>query len=1090
MSEPDLAARERFQSLLRDLFQIRDAAELDFGIYRIMGQKRTVIEEFIDRELLAEIDAALKTGPLRQESQAAIQLGELAAQIRETLADDAIDADGRLHPAFEKTKLGKDYLAAQKRTVGAKSATEHEASIYNHLHQFFSRYYDKGDFLSLRRYSKREKYAIPYNGEEVHLHWANADQYYVKTGETFTDYRWKDPSGAVRVRFTVTRADLPKDNIKSPDTRYFLPRLDEVAVETVGTGPKDPERHLLLTLPFHYRGLTEAEAKHLETIAADRGLTGGNGSGGKLQAAALAEAVDYFGVRRPDAALGSGGPTPRGGNPEGSASNRETKSPRGSGVDPANNSGVEPPHSTVLAALLAEHHRDAEGAPVSRLAHHLRRFTVKNTSDYFIHKDLGGFLARELDFYLKNEVLHLDTLEAGGEERAEGWFETLRVMRRIGGTIIRFLAQIENFQKRIFEKKKFVTECHWCLTLDRVPEELYPEIAKNAAQIAEWKKLFAIEEAEGWSEPPTARFMKENWNLVLDTRFFGEGFVDRVLESIGDLAEQSGGTALWSENFQGLRLLEESFRGGVPCVFIDPPYNTEGDGFLYKDQYKSSSWLSMIGQGIDAARGLMSGNGSLTMSLDEGEQEKAKALLKSVFGDQNFISSVIWQKKYAPANDAKWFSEDHDYLLVAARDRESWYPKGLARTEKQDRMYKNPDNDPRGPWKTGDYTSNKSRQERPNCWYSITQPNLKEEIWPSEDRAWAYSPEMHERNVRENRIWWGKDGTNRVPAYKRFLSDVGELRPRTIWKHDEVGHNQDGVRQNQELFGLKSFASPKPVQLIDRVVSLNEEGVVLDFFAGSGTTGDTVLRKNRTSASGHRFLLVEVGEHFRTVLLPRLQKIIYSADWSEGKPQTRNTGLSHCFQYLSLESYEDALGNIAFDRNEIAQRQLRFDEYVIHYMLAFETGGSETLLDTDRLVAPFDYKLEIRDGDETVVKPVDLPETFNFLLGLRVRTRRVLHRDGIHRGVKRGKKTGPLRYLVLRGRTNPHATGGEREVVVIWRTTAGWEQADYQADRAFIDEHGLCEGADEVFVNDQSLLRHPNAKSLDPVFKRRMFNEE
>jgi len=225
MIQTNPSARETFQTLLRELFQVEDAAELDFGIYRIMGQKRGVIEKFIDQELLDVIDAELRTGALKQESNASAQLDDLAAQIRETLADDAIDAEGILDPAYASTKLGKEYLAVQKAGQGSRSIAELEGTIYNHLYGFFKRYYDKGDFMSLRRYSKREKYAIPYNGEETHFHWSNSDQYYIKTGETFTDYQWKDPSGAVRVKFSVTSASGVLRNASTSILPTTLPVL-------------------------------------------------------------------------------------------------------------------------------------------------------------------------------------------------------------------------------------------------------------------------------------------------------------------------------------------------------------------------------------------------------------------------------------------------------------------------------------------------------------------------------------------------------------------------------------------------------------------------------------------------------------------------------------------------------------------------------------------------------------------------------------------------------------------------------------------------------------------------------------------------
>jgi len=1045
MSESDTTARQNFQDLLRELFQIENAAELDFGIYRIMGQKREIIERFIDEELVGVIEKELNSGATRAEAGAAEKLEELAAKVRELIADDAIDVEGNLAEEHHGTKLGREYLEWQKKAAGARNLGELEGTIYNHLYQFFSRYYDKGDFMSQRRYSKREKYAIPYNGEEVYLHWANADQYYIKSGETFTDYRWKEPSGKVRVRFSVTRADVPQDNIKAPDKRYFLPRLDDVTVETIGKA-NDPDRHTLVTVPFHYRGLTEEETERFETLAAERGITNGNGNGGKLQRAALAEAEDEL--------------------------------PKVTAIKD---------DADVLSALQGEHHRDGDGEPVSRLAHHLRRFTVKNTSDYFIHKDLGGFLTRELDFYLKNEVLSLDSLEAGGEERAEGWFEMMRVMKKIGGTIIEFLAQIENFQKRIFEKKKFVTECHYCLTLDRVPEELYPEIAKNEAQIEEWKKLFAIDEAEGWSEPPTVEFLKENWNLVVDTGFFGQKFSEMLGETIGE----PEGLLVNSENFQALNTTKERFREAINCIYIDPPYNTGSDGFPYKDNYLHSSWLAMLEGRLKCAHELLREDGGLFTSIDDIEIANTRNLSDKVFGAQNFLATVIWQKVFSPKNTAKYFSEDHDYLIVHAKSIAKWAPILLERGDEAIERYKNPDNDDRGPWSSSDLTA---RNYYSLGTYEVTSPAGKK-FKPSVGNYWRVSLEKFKEIDNDNRIWWGQSNDS-MPRLKRFLSEVKSgVVPQTLWMHTDVGNTQDAKKElvSRITFDRSEdvFNTVKPPDLIKKVVKISctNGSIVLDFFAGSGTTAQAVIDLNRERVESlpgaplQQYYLVEMGEYFETLVMPRVKKSIYAKSWNFGQPKKRDTGLSHCFKYLRLESYEDALANIAFDHNETAQRQLNFDEYVIHYMLAFETGGSETLLDTEKLVAPFDYKLEIRDGEDVTFKKVDLPETFNFLIGLRVRTRKVHYRE-----VKKGRKKEKRKYLVLRGRTNPHATGGEREVVVIWRTTEGWKKEDFTADREFVEELELTKDADEVFVNDDSFIRE--AKSLDPVFKRKMFNED
>ena len=221
-------ARVKFQGLLRELFQF-DCADLDFGIYRIMNQKRAVIEQFIESDLMDAVGKDLRKGALKEQGDLAEQLDALAARIREDIADDAIDADGKLSDAHAKTKLGKQYLELRAKAAGAMASDELEAQVFNHLWAFFCRYYDNGDFLSMRRYSRREKYAIPYNGEEIHFHWANRDQYYIKTGETFTDYQWK--AGDVSVVFKLVQAETEKDNVKSDTRRFFVPRLDEVMVE-------------------------------------------------------------------------------------------------------------------------------------------------------------------------------------------------------------------------------------------------------------------------------------------------------------------------------------------------------------------------------------------------------------------------------------------------------------------------------------------------------------------------------------------------------------------------------------------------------------------------------------------------------------------------------------------------------------------------------------------------------------------------------------------------------------------------------------------------------------------------------------------
>ena len=251
-TDPDAVTKktpiEKFQSLLRELFQF-DCADLDFGIYRIMNYKRAVIERFITEELPNTVSKELKIGALAEQAQAQQALTEARQKVLDALGEDALDADGNLTEAYRNTKAGKEYLEAQAKAQAARSTEALEAAVYNHLYTFFSRYWEEGDFISKRRYSKKERYAIPYNGEEVYLYWANRDQYYIKTGEYFTDYTFQAPNG-VTVHFTLRHADVEQNNVKG-EKRFFLPRLDEIAWD---------EAARTLTIPFEFRPLTAQEA--------------------------------------------------------------------------------------------------------------------------------------------------------------------------------------------------------------------------------------------------------------------------------------------------------------------------------------------------------------------------------------------------------------------------------------------------------------------------------------------------------------------------------------------------------------------------------------------------------------------------------------------------------------------------------------------------------------------------------------------------------------------------------------------------------------------------------------------------------------
>lgn len=1000
---------KKLQELLRQLFQF-DCADLDFGIYRIMNFKRAVLDKFIEKDLIEAVSAELDTGALAEQSDVVEQLKDVAKQICENLGDDAIDGDGNLAAKHSDTKVGRKYLALQARTGGAQSRPALEAAVFNHLYSFFSRYYDAGDFMSKRRYSKKEKYAVPYNGEEVYLHWANKDQYYIKTGEYFADYRFSAPNG-VAVHFKIQAADVEKENIKG-ENRFFIPLAKKAAFDS-----KTKE----IVLPFEYRPLTEQE----EVKYGSR----------NQQEAIIAEALEAV--------------------------------PKHFAKEDA-----------ALAALIAERRKTSDGQSVSYFEHHLRQYSRRNTSDFFIHKDLKGFLTRELDFYLKNEVLGLDEMEAAGESRAAGWFQLIHTLRSIGRTIIAFLSQIEDFQKKLFEKRKFVLSTDYVIafsTLKRILKlSVYEDLVEKnksyifdnkqykqdvASVIADtlkrpayniyvnsisWKKkCIVVTYAKRFTDESKLReYLKKNkgsrysesdeqvrgvltrcyyvpcqpaglpLTLSYESLYIDTGFLPPILkdELIGSISQSDAldsllnGAMICGENYQGLSILLEKYSKRVRCVYLDPPYNTGGDGFLYKDNYQHSSWLSMMFDRLQLMRLFLTNEGSLYSSIDWNESHRLRFLLDIVFGEENFQREIIWNtgenisgfKSLAP----NWIRQ-HDTILFYSNS-----PNHLA-------FHKL--------WEPLD-------KDEQHGWLDII----------GDDKDSIYIE-----------IW--KDGRTVFHPVKGI-----EVKPLgDVW-NDIYSFQYSEPRVTESWF----FNTQKVENLIRRVLQAATvpNDYVIDPFLGSGTTSAVAHKL------GRKWIGIEMADSFNNKCLPRMKSILIGEKRSHLSIDVDWIG-GGFFKYQYLESYEDVLNNIAFS-DEVGQKALRFDDYLINYMLDWETKGSETFLNVEKMASPFDYKLQVTQDGQTGEKAVDLPETFNYLLGLHVTTRKVYHDKD-------------RRYLVYRG------TVDSRQICVIWRTTAGWGKEDFERDKKFVAEQKIAEGADEVFVNSDSVI--PGARSLDPVFKARMF---
>ena len=360
---------------------------------------------------------------------------------------------------------------------------------------------------------------------------------------------------------------------------------------------------------------------------------------------------------------------------------------------------------------------------------------------------------------------------------------------------------------------------------------------------------------------------------------------------------------IFGDNLLALKALEQEFAGKVKCVFIDPPYNTGSAFTHYDDGLEHSIWLSLMRDRLEIIRNLLSEEGSLWITIDDNEAHYLKVLCDEVFGRTNFVANVIWQKKFSPQANSVWLSDSHDHVLVYAKNKETWRPNLLPRTAEADSRYTNPDNDPRGAWTSGDFTISLTGGQRGAQFaktgvseniYEITIPSGRK-LLPTKGRCWAAAPKKYEELVADNRIWFGKKGNN-VPRIKRFLSEVQEgIVSMTVWLRIDVGDNQDAKREVAIFNNQEIFSTPKPEKLTQRILQLaTDEGeTVLDSFAGSGTTGAVAHKM------GRRWIMVELGEHCHTHIIPRMQKVINGED-TGGITQAVNWKGGGGFRYYRL----------------------------------------------------------------------------------------------------------------------------------------------------------------------------------------------
>lgn len=942
----------KLQNLLRELFQLNQP-DLDFGLYRIMHAKSQEIEQFLNEDLLATIQQRLGGNKAEKVEKAK------AAYERER--QNAIDYGGNPDTAPKAMQSFAEYKVALE-------SQDDDEDLYEQLYRFFERYYDGGDFLSRRYYGREtsEKgapYAVPYDGSEVYLHWANKDQYYIKTTESFRQFSVDlaqaklnaaelfTSHAPVKLHFTLVEAEEGvHNNVKATNDkeRYFIVDAD-APLEWQGDE---------LTVRFHYRADGDKPTKG-RNWREERN---------KRNETAILAALEK------------------------QAAEKGEQAARAQRYHQALNADI-PKGKDNTQRLLAKY---------------LNQYTAKNSMDYFIHKDLGSFLKRELDYYLKNELFRLDELGSEKQPNTKNYERQLQkalTLREVAHKLIEFLAQTEEFQKKLWLKKKFVVDTQWLVTMDKVPAELYPQIEASDAQWSEWERLGFVAAKAKRNE-----LLKLDSKLVLETQFFDADFTAQLLEHIGNTAgnmdEATDGVLVHSENFQALNLMQAGYCKKIDGIYIDPPYNTAGSEIVYKNGYKDSSWCSLIHDRLDSSRRLLKPNAPACITIDECEVSNLQMVIESSLQGYKVRPIII---EYNHRGRVKSnFSITHEYALWAL-------PEGKDVITRKREIS---DDIRRNLRRTG---TDSERKDSAKQFYGIEVDNKTLEIvsvseslalgaaipthdstnttivWPIDEkgieRRWYYGRDRVEIEAGEGTVW-AKRIKGEIQIH--YHQDGKPKMRKSVWVGKLLDASTYGSELLNSLFGLSvaDFSFPKSIHAVYECLesmTYDTTAIYLDYFAGSGTSGHAVISLNRADEGKRKYILVEMGDYFDSVTKPRIAKVIYSADWKDGKPTSPDTGISQLVKVIRLESYEDTLNNLqvaeaSAQSKVVAVNPTMRENYFLHYLLELETQGSPSLLNVAQFDDPTAYTLRIKQpgSDAQAQRAVDLVETFNWLLGLRV----------------------------------------------------------------------------------------------------------
>ena len=1018
MLEPNQTnkALNTLREKLRDMFHFPHN-DLDFGIFRILKIKRNEVNQFIDEKLPTIVDEALT------------KVTEALYENQLTKVKEFVNEEGSrrqrdwLENIAENSQQLIDFLQTEDQEelivpleTNLDDLKDHLAfRVYNHVHNFFERYYRDGDFGYNDRSTTLYKVDYPdeadYNGSDTLFHWKCRDSYYVKTATGFNSIAFEVEDKRIEYRLEGKASTSTAQNNNQDDFKHYcFDRIDP---------PKSDDAEQTWHIIFH---LAETSTPKVEIYR-------------EMNAQIFGE-TDDVGIYLHERAK------------KGEEQGKPIFKDLANTYDKVQNGrlqGIKALHLNLAnyAEKLASHldfkelgknNRERQASLEKRPKVHrfhtfdknLNTFFVGMDSDYFIHKDLDKFLKTEQRRFIQNIILgDLDTfLNLSAENPA---FAIATAFRIVTNEVIALLVAVEMFQKRLFLMKKKVLGTNYLISVGKISEAtkddtaqreaFISQILKNEAQLADWRETFGIDITE---QLPLLEGLYPT--LPLDTRYFDEAFVDDILALFDDLDSEINGVLLNSENFQALDLLMEKYRGSIRCVHIDPPYNTNTSGFLYKNNYQHSSWLTMMENRLSLTEQLMAPDSCTLCHIDENEYENLFKVFNAL--QMKNQGTVVWDKRN-PVSGANRIATQHEYVVCRSKGniKLQYYSLNreviLKRASALVKKYRGPTPECRDEFKDwlkkspefskGDKAFSKIDEDGlvfqtihmgapeprkdPKYFEPLKHPRTHK-LCPVPKNGWGNRPEFMQRLLAEKRIVFGSNETTQ-PRQKNYLKDYIIVELSSLISSGERGKPQI------EAFGI-TFPYCHPVGLYETLVwavTSEGKGITLDFFAGSGTTGHAVLNLNKTDNGNRKFILVEMGDYFESTLKERIRRVMFSQNWKNGKPDGKKKidGTVGIVKYQRLEQYEDVLNNLTTLSPDYDTKT----ELPVRYLYRPEEQQIRLMMD---MRVPFSNR--IMYGKDSTEGVVDVLETYCYLKGLPIQRRlRFDFGEQVYRVVRSGTRS-------------------------------------------------------------------------------------